>query len=42
MTRGGYNLMAETAKKGYKQARKELIQEIKFLNQDTVSYVELR
>lgn len=33
--------MAETAKKDYTQARNELIEEIKFLNQDTVSYVEL-
>lgn len=41
MTRGGNNLMAETAKKDYTQARNELIEEIKFLNQDTVSYVEL-
>lgn len=41
MIRGGNNLMAETAKKDYTQARNELIEEIKFLNQDTVSYIEL-
>ena len=40
---GGNNLMAEAAgtKKDYKTARKELIDEIKFLGNDTVSYVEL-
>lgn len=40
---GGNNLMAETpkAKKDYKTALKELVDEIKFLGNDTVSYVEL-
>lgn len=40
---GGKNLMAEApkTKKSYKTARKELIDEIKFLGQETVSYVEL-
>ncbi len=40
---GGNNLMAETpeAKKDYKTALKELIDEVKFLGNDTVSYVEL-
>jgi len=42
-TTGGNNLMAESAdiKKDYKTALNEMISEIKFLNQDTVSYVEL-
>lgn len=40
---GGNNFMAETpkAKKGYKTALKELIDEVKFLGNDTISYVEL-
>jgi RNA polymerase primary sigma factor len=40
---GGSNLMAEApkTKKDYQTARKELIDEIKFLGNDTVSYVEL-
>ena len=40
---GGNNLMAETpkAKKDYKTALKELVDEIKFLGNDTISYVEL-
>ena len=40
---GGNNLMAEAPKtrKDYQTARKELIDEIKFLGNDTVSYVEL-
>ena len=40
---GGNNFMAETPreKKGYKTALKELIDEVKFLGNDTISYVEL-
>ena len=40
---GGNHLMAEApeTKKDYKTARKELVDEIKFLGNDTVSYVEL-
>ena len=40
---GGNNLMAKTpeAKKDYKTALKELVDETKFLGNDTVSYIEL-
>lgn len=40
---GGIKLMAKASetKKSYKAARKELIDEIKFLGKETVSYVEL-
>ncbi len=43
MTRGGNNLMAKSTKtkKDYNQAEKQLIEEVKFLGQATVSYVEL-